>query len=282
MTTRPWLDRARTERARVERNGRLTSEVFRCVLAMPPEWPVPLPGQFVQLDCLPGREFSLRRPFSVSRVHQHSGGVDIELVYSVVGDGTARLASLEPGESIDVLGPLGNAFRPVDGRSPVLVGGGRGIAPMVCLADQLSKSYPSGRILYGARDAGTLVPLEDAAYPVEVATDDGSSGFCGSVLGLLDRLVDDGEIHPEASAIFSCGPNAMLHALSDWAKRREVPVQVSLETIFGCGFGICAGCAVPVLHDEESREGEFGRYRFACVDGPVFDGARVDWPEVRE
>lgn len=282
MTLRASLESAAVVSARVRTNGRLTPEVYRCTVSMPPGWPAPRPGQFVQLECLPDREFALRRPFSVSRVRQQGGAIEIELVYAVVGEGTARLAALEPGATVDVLGPLGNAFEAVPGRRPILVGGGRGIAPMVSLADHLGALLPSGVILYGTRNADTQVPLEEVAYPVQIATEDGSVGFRGTVLQRLDRMHTSGEIDAAGCALYSCGPNGMLHALSDWAKLRGYPVQVSLETLFGCGFGICAGCAIAVNQDAEDAAGEFGRYRFACVDGPVFDGAVVDWPEVRE
>jgi dihydroorotate dehydrogenase electron transfer subunit len=153
---------------------------------------------------------------------------------------------------------------------------------MLMLADELSPELPGGVILIGARGPAQLHELEEAPYPVRFATEDGSRGFTGNVIGLLESLLALGEITPATHALYACGPNRMLHALSEWSGERGFPCQVSLETLFGCGFGICAGCAVPVLPCEGERTDEFGHYRFACVDGPVFDGSRIDWPGVRE
>lgn len=282
MSVREQDRSSRQETARVLENRRLSPEVLQVSLRLPGTWPVPTPGQFVEIECLPEQAFVLKRPFSIARVRPGELGTEIRLVYSPVGRGTEALARKRAGETVTVVGPLGNGFRPVPGRNPVLVGGGRGIAPLLALADYLRADYEYGTILFGVRRGAQLYPLEEVPYPVRIATEDGSEGFTGNLIALLDHLVERGEMRAAETALFACGPNGLLHALSEWAKPRGFPVQVSLETLFGCGFGICAGCAVPVVQDVTEHSDEFGHYRFACIDGPVFDGTRVDWEGVLE
>lgn len=268
--------------ARVVSNRRLNPEVHELVLRLPVEWGPPEPGQFVQVECLPANPFVLKRPFSIARSRLGELGMEVHLVYGAIGAGTEALTRRRPGEMLELIGPLGRGFRPVPGRRPVLVGGGRGVAPMIALADGLAPNYEDGILIFGARGSAQLYELEDVPYPVTIATDDGSVGFHGNVIQLLEQLRGRGELRPEENALYSCGPNPMLHALSDWAGEHGFPCQVSLETIFGCGFGICAGCAVPVRAAEGEESDEFGHYRFACVEGPVFEGQRVDWEGVKE
>ncbi|MEZ4653217.1 MAG: dihydroorotate dehydrogenase electron transfer subunit [Candidatus Eisenbacteria bacterium] len=267
---------------RVVENRRLTSEILQLRMEVAPDWGPPAPGQFVQVECLPDRPFSLRRPFSIARFRRLEDRAELHLVYAPVGDGTREMARLAPGDAVTLVGPLGRGFRPVRDRVPVLVGGGRGIAPMLMLSDSFHREHPKGMILFGVRRSGQLYELTDVPFPVRIATEDGSAGFHGNVIQLLDELLVTRKITPDGHALYACGPNPMLHALSDWAARHGFPCQVSLETLFGCGFGICAGCAVPVRSGDEETSDEFGRYRFACIDGPVFEGDRIDWEGVRE
>lgn len=265
--------------ARVVENIAEKPDLWRIVLEVGPDFGPPRPGQFVQLECPPEELFSLWRPFSISR--WRPARREIELVYGVVGPRTRGLATTHPGSFLQLLGPLGSAFTPVLGRHPVLVGGGRGIAPMIGLADVWRSQFDAGDLLYGARTQSLLLPLSEVAWPVHISTDDGSAGFSGHVLSHLEHLAQT--LLPAPIALYACGPNRMLAALSVWAKERNVPCQVSLETHFGCGIGICAGCAVPV-HPEPGADvrDAFFRYRFACLDGPVMEGARVEWEGVAE
>lgn len=276
------LAEPRSVHATVVRNVPLTAEIRELVLAPNGEFAVPAPGQFVQVECRPRHPFVLRRPFSVARVREASGGLQLHLVFGPIGEGTRALAEVVPGSTVDLVGPLGRGFRPLPGRRPVLVGGGRGVAPLLALADALRNDAPDGLLLFGVRTAAQLHELEDLPYPLEIATQDGSQGFRGHLLALLDRLLAAGRVDASRDALYACGPNGMLHALSDWAGAHGFPAQVSLETFFGCGFGICAGCAVPVKSGMDAGRDEFGHYRFACVEGPVFDAERVDWEGVRE
>lgn len=153
---------------------------------------------------------------------------------------------------------------------------------MLLLADQIAETFPDGSLLYGARDASAVFPTEGCPFPVYRATIDGSIGHRGTVVELLSAMHRQGTMGSGAAAVYACGPLAMLRVLSETCENLRLPVQVSLETTFGCGTGLCAGCAVPLRARSEEEADPFRRYAFACTDGPVFDGVRVDWQEVRE
>jgi dihydroorotate dehydrogenase electron transfer subunit len=148
------------------------------------------------------------------------------------------------------------------------------------LADQLASEHPDGVLLYGAENAAALFPTEESPYVVHRSTMDGSVGQPGTVIELLGGLLRRGAFRPDLTFLCGCGPLPMLDALSRFAEENGMPVQVSMETMFGCGTGLCAGCAVPLRPRSGEAASGFERYAFACTDGPVFDGARIDWPEV--
>ena len=269
-------------RSTVLSNRRLTPEVFSLKLRLPAGWGPARPGQFVQLECPPRELFGLRRPFSLAGCREQELGVEVEIVYGAIGKRTHALSECRPGETLAVVGPLGRPFAGAPGRNPVLIAGGRGIAPLLMLAEAWKGEYPYGTILYGARTCDLLIPLGEVPYTVHLATDDGSSGVQGSVIQLLQLLEQRGEIRPRENSLYACGPNRMLAALAEWAGERGFSCQVSLETHFGCGLGICAGCAVPVKVRDADQGGAFSRYVFACQEGPVMDGARVEWEGLAE
>ena len=248
-------------------------------LTVPQGFAVPRAGQFVQIACKPEVPFRLHRPFGICRWQRTPAGGEIGILFTVVGEGTRWLDARKPGDEVRLVGPLGHPFQIVPERTPVLVAGGRGIAPLLLLANQIAPAHPDGLILYGARNAGALFPTEGSPYPVHQSTLDGSAGEPGTVIDLLLGFLRRGAFRADRSAFCGCGPLPMLEALSRLAMEKGLPVQVSMETIFGCGTGLCAGCAIP-LRRGSGDSGGFDRYAFACIDGPVFDGARIDWPEV--
>ena len=202
---------------------------------------------------------SLRRPFSI---FSHTG-TEIGIVVKTVGRGTELLARAEPGE-LDVIGPLGRGFTPVSGQKVLIAGGGVGNAPLFYLAGLLSKSGCDVTFLYGARSSAHIF-LEDrfrgAAARLIVATDDGSAGEKGMVTGIASRLLSGERFH----RVYACGPTPMMKAIVSLAA--GTPVEVSVENYFGCGTGLCSGCSIDTS----------GGPRRACIDGPVFDGASIDW-----
>ena len=179
-----------------------------------------------------------------------------------VGPGTRRLAELEPGDGMHVLGPLGLGFEaPPDGQRALLVGGGIGIAPLAIWQDELLEAGVEAAALLGFRGAehaeGAAL-LRDA----RIATDDGSVGHHGLVTELLAEELDAGA----DATVYACGPPAMLEAVRALCAERGAPAQLALESGMACGFGACFGCVVPTTRG----------YVRLCVDGPVLDAAELE------
>jgi NAD(P)H-flavin reductase len=185
-------------------------------------------------------------------------GQALEFLIEDVGPGTHRLCSLEPGEDLLLVGPLGIGFTaPSEARRPLLAGGGVGIAPLAIWQDELG----GAPALLGFRDA----PRAEGARllaDARVATDDGSVGHHGLVTDLLRSELDrDGH-----ATVYACGPPAMLEAVRALCQERDTPAQLALESGMACGFGACFGCVVP------TRRG----YLRLCVDGPVLDATELE------
>jgi len=217
------------------------------------------PGQFLMVRANTGLDPLLRRPLSVHRIAKEYPTY-LALLFSKVGRGTELLAHLRPGESLDILGPLGQGFEVHSGsKNLLLIGGGMGVAALVALADEAIEEGKSVTLLLGARNAALLYP--HALLPPEVelvaATDDGSAGHHGPITDLVLRYLD------WADQVFACGPDAMYHKLAEEVRRArsQKEVQVLLETSMACGFGVCYGCAV------ETRQG----MKLVCKDGPRFE-----------
>ncbi len=235
------------------------------------------PGQFVMLRVSDGLDPLLRRPFGIFNVIGAKRGTGfsfkrptgVEILYHVVGKGTAILSSKKPGERINVLGPLGNGFpEPEDARNVIMVAGGVGLAPMLPLAQRLK----AGVLLFGARhkaDTKIIAGFSGLGCRIRFATDDGSRGFKGFVTGLLAD-----EIKPD-SVIYACGPAPMLKAVALMAHRAGIRCFVSLESAMACGIGVCLGCAVKAAPLQAGYEA--GVFRMVCSDGPVFDSMDIDW-----
>ncbi|HLB01242.1 MAG TPA: dihydroorotate dehydrogenase electron transfer subunit [Bacteroidota bacterium] len=218
-------------------------------------------GQFLNIKTRDYFLPLLRRPFSV----YHREGDSLRIIFNVVGLGTRILASAPPGDQLDVIGPLGNAFG-VRGEydEAVLVAGGLGIAPMPMLTAELKSARKKIHTFLGARNASQIVRehMED----VSVATDDGSAGFRGTVVELLrGRLRQAPYARPK---IFACGPTPMLRALAVLAEEVNIPCELSLESPMACGIGICQGCPVEVT-------GGPRKYALVCREGTVFDSKLV-------
>ena len=230
------------------------------------------PGSFVEVAVeAPGT--LLRRPLSVARAGQGSSGIGtVELVIGPEGPGSAWLAEVQVGATLDLIGPLGKAFPlPQRPASCLLVGGGYGAAPLHYLTEVLVPLGHRVALVVGAGSADLLLHSMEAkrlANSLQVTTDDGSSGHHGRVTDVMERII----ARSDTDVIYACGPNAMLAAVSAVAARLGVPVRVSLEERMACGLGVCFTCVVPV----RDRAGEV-RMRRSCIDGPVMDGARVDW-----
>jgi dihydroorotate dehydrogenase electron transfer subunit len=241
--------------------ARETHGAYVVLRARDPAGPAPRAGQFYMLATAErwgggeGERPFLPRAFSVLRAHAS----ELHFMIEDVGPGTKRLCELEPGDELLLVGPLGNGFtRPRDGREPLLVGGGVGIAPLAIWQDELG---PDTRALLGFRDAEHAAGAGLLAHPT-VATDHGSVGHHGLVTELLEDALDE---RGEELEVYACGPPAMLEAVRMACGRREVPAQLALESGMACGFGACFGCVVPTV------EG----YVRLCLDGPVLPAERL-------
>lgn len=231
------------------------------------------PGQFLEIAVeAPGT--LLRRPLSIARAQDGAdGGMGtVEVVVGPDGVGSAWLAEVRTGERLDVVGPLGRAFPlPQRTASCLLVGGGYGAAPLHYLTEILVPLGHRVDLIVGASSKDTLLHSLEAkriAHSLRTTTDDGSAGQRGRVTDAMADAVARGG----TDVIYACGPNAMLAAVSVVGARLGVEVRVALEERMACGLGICFTCVIPV----RDREGEV-RMRRSCIDGPVMDGARVDW-----
>jgi dihydroorotate dehydrogenase electron transfer subunit len=210
-------------------------------------------GQFIHVG-IKGGGVLLRRPISISKIDRAGGR--LHLVYRVVGKGTAILAKLKQGDSVNCLGALGSGFD-ADCKNALLVGGGMGIAPLRSLAMTLGREKAS--ILMGGRNAAELFwqdMYKDLVKDLFITTDDGSLGVKGFTTELLPKLLKENCY----DRIFVCGPEIMMKKVAQIAKEYNVPCQVSLEKRMACGIGACLSCTC---------DSSAGRKK-VCKDGPVF------------
>jgi len=208
----------------------------------------------------------------------------VSLMIVVVGPRTRELAELSPGETVSLLGPLGNGFA-LDalGSDVALVAGGVGIASLLLPAQQLRERGARVKLYYGARTAGALVDasvFSSLGCETALATDDGTRGTRGYVTQVFER---EGAAH---SGIAACGPSPMLRAVGSLAARFGIRAQLSLEETFACGVGACWGCVVPLARESAqapsfppAAPGESRDYVHAriCKEGPVFWAHELRW-----
>ena len=225
---------------------------------------VTAPGQFLHIKC--GHSHLLRRPISICN---WSAQRDlIRLVFEVRGEGTAWLARRQVGDSLDVLGPLGNGFSVRPNGKYLLVGGGIGTPPLLGCAIQGSRNCAAVLGFRSARQAMLLAEFGQACSGgVRLATDDGSLGHHGFVDGLVRQELEQ---HRDYEGVLACGPRPMLKSVAAVCAQAGVPCQVSLEERMGCGVGACLVCAC---------KNKDGHYVHVCKDGPVFPAEEVDWNE---
>lgn len=248
-----------------------------------------LPGQFAHLQCADA--LPMRRPFSIMRANPQEGWVDF--LYKVAGKGTHLLSRRKPGETISLLGPIGQPFvpDPHHGR-PLLLGGGVGIPPMIFLAEHLKARgkfqplvlmgseipfpftvQPSKILVPGAPEGviATMPLLEDWGIPARLASLKSFPGCHAAYVTDLARFWLESLYQDQRKEVmlFACGPLAMLEACARLAREYSLPCQVSLEEFMACAVGGCAGCVVRV----ETESGP--AMKRVCVDGPVFSAEAV-------
>lgn len=286
---RAWRQVAATVRGQESRGAGLRW----LELELPGSFATPVAGQFVQLLLPAPSPVTLPRPMSVARAERGARALVLGFLYAAVGAGTRALAALPVGASVLVTGPLGHGFPLAEPGTPVLVAGGRGLAPLLMAAESLPRRR-GALLLAGARTRSGLAGLPDAHarlagrdVRIHVATDDGSAGLRGDVVALLER---------EAAALatpvvlHACGPHAMLAAVARWALARGVRAHLAMESVMACGTGVCRGCPLPrsaAARDRVRAEGAAAaalrgnpEWAMCCTDGPVFEAGELDWSRV--
>jgi len=270
--------RMRSTAATVLENERVRGGCHRLVVAVDGGWPETGPGQFAMLSLDHPRFPILPRPFSLLGWQRRPAHDELEWLVMPVGVGTALLCSLRPGEALNAVGPLGGRL---DSELPaghlVCVAGGYGMAPFQFLLDAWNRSgdvrVRQTTVIYGARTAERLSLSERLAATgaqLELCTDDGTRGFHGRVDARLSRLIAE----RPAAMVLTCGPEPMMEAVGRVCGLAGVPARASLETVMGCGYAVCNGCAVAVA---DSGQPDGYTYNLACREGTVFDTARLRW-----
>lgn len=280
-----YADRACFGRATVEENVRLARDTYRLRLACPAIAERIMPGQFIMLRLAGCDDPLLGRPFALYDTVLDGAGraAGIDVVYLVLGKLTSRLATIVPGQDVEIWGPLGNGFAPAAAEHLVMVAGGIGQTPFVALAREALGQKSYGRLAamvsrvtlcYGARTRDYLAGVDDftsTGAAIRLSTDDGSEGHHGLVTDLLRELLSDVE-QRRGCRVVCCGPEPMMAAVAEMTAEFAAPCDVSLETPMACGIGICFSCVARVRDDHGGWD-----YRRTCVEGPVFDARKIDF-----
>jgi len=234
-------------------NDAVADKIFRLIFDAPDLAAQAKAGQFVQVKI--SDEFTLRRPFGVAS----TAGGKVKIFYRLVGRGTEFLSRRRAGERLNILGALGNGYTPRGGKV-LLVGGGMGLAPLLCAAEQFSAD-----VLMGGRNAGEVdfwqAEFRPCAEEIFLTTDDGSIGKYGFVTDALPDIL----ANKNYAAILTCGPEIMMRGVAKLATEKNIPCEVSFEKRMACGLGACLSCSIDTAN---------GR-RKVCKDGPVFDAKEV-------
>lgn len=222
-------------------------------------------GQFISVYCA-DRTKLLPRPISLCGIDRENG--TLRLVYRVTGEntGTEEFSRLAAGDTIRVLGPLGNGFTVEPGKKAFLIGGGIGVPPMLQLAKEMGDTPFD--IVMGYRNADTFLLDEFKEQGnVLVATEDGSVGTKGNVLDAIRENAVDADV------IYACGPTPMLRALKAYALEQKMECYISMEERMACGIGACLACVCKTK--ERDAHSNVNNKRI-CKEGPVFDAKEVE------
>jgi dihydroorotate dehydrogenase electron transfer subunit len=264
--------------AKILFNKPMSAELYHLGLLCPDIAVSIQPGQFVMVRVRDSFDPLLRRPFAIHRLYPNDPPGSLEILYKVVGKGTRILTTMLPGDSVNLLGPLGRGFRfPKDNGFVLLVAGGIGIAPLPYLAETLAASNHKGPFVlwFGGKTSGDLVCVQhfkDLGFAVEMVTEDGSIGRKGLVTEHLEPwLIQQDEL---PKVIYSCGPYLMQRSIAEMAARLGISSQLSMEALMGCGVGACLSCSLRCRPPQGAAD---PHYANVCQDGPVLDGEEIIW-----
>jgi dihydroorotate dehydrogenase electron transfer subunit len=239
------------------------------------------------LRAWPGYDPLLPRPFAIHQDWHDQDRQGIDILYQLVGRGTALMADLKAGDRVHILGPLGKSFTiPEELRRALLVAGGIGIAPLLALAHKLLKdNNPPLKLslLIGGKGKEDLLVVKEFSeldVSVHIATEDGSIGHEGLVTDLLPLIIPK----QQPQVIYASGPETMLKQVGHEASHYRIPCQVSLEKLMACGIGACLSCVTKTkqsnVHAHSCSEGGSPprfQYQRVCIDGPVFAAEEIIW-----
>jgi dihydroorotate dehydrogenase electron transfer subunit len=261
--------------ALLKKKSQLSPSCSLLVLERPDGFPDASPGQFVSIRVSDSPVPLLRRPYSIMDLTPKT----LSLLVKVVGRGSAEIAVRKPGDTIDLMGPLGGAsFPEPEGKPAILVAGGSGLAPLLFAARawRRKRLLSETHFLYGAGGRNELLrDLVRSEFSVcTFATLDGSLGFRGDVVALCRELVRKKRL--PAGTLYSCGPRGMVRALVGAIRGIFRAHYTSLESIMACSVGACRGCAVPVKSTGATV------LRTVCGDGTVFKAEDIAWEEWEE
>ena len=239
--------------AEILSNEKVADKIFRLTVDAPELAETARAGQFVQVKI--SDEFTLRRPLGIAS----TAGGKVKIFYRLVGRGTETLSRRRAGERLNILGALGNGFTPRGGKI-LLVGGGMGLAPLLCAAENFSAD-----VLMGGRNSGEVEFWQAEFRPhveeIFLTTDDGSIGKYGFVTDALPDVL----AKKNYAAVLTCGPEIMMRGVAKLAAEKNIPCEVSFERRMACGLGACLSCSIDTVN---------GR-RKVCKDGPIFDAREV-------
>ena len=248
-------------KARVESQVQLADGVYSMELLAPEIASAARAGQFISVYTKDKSKL-LPRPISLCGIDRERG--ILRIVYRVAGAGTAEFSAYRAGDSVEIMGPLGNGFTLKD-KKAILIGGGIGVPPMLELMKELSCERTA---VLGYRDQQLFLKDEfEACGPVCVATEDGSAGTKGNVLDAIREQGVQGEI------IYACGPTPMLRAVKAYAMEKRIECYISLEERMACGIGACLAC---VCQSKDVDSHSHVHNKRICKDGPVFAAEEVE------
>ncbi|QDU80423.1 Dihydroorotate dehydrogenase B (NAD(+)), electron transfer subunit [Polystyrenella longa] len=271
------------QRVTVVEQEQLARSTYRICLRCPDIAKQIVPGQFFMIRVPDSADPLLGRPFALFDVYEENGEVvGLDFGYVVVGKITNIMADWQPGQEVEIWGPLGNGFPEPSGGSLMMIAGGIGQTPFLATAREALglHQYPNRKtdsrptdvtLCYGARSKEYLAGLELFDLPglnLEITTDDGSAGHHGLVTQLLKKSIVEGNA---PDRVYTCGPVPMMKAVRDICLEANIPSWLSLETPMACGFGACFSCVTRV----RMPDGEWDYHR-TCVEGPVFPGAALE------